>query len=143
MYFYIMFHTLVMTDNNKNVILDFKGKSRIPDSNYEHITPAGILPNQLTLLIAGQIQLIFFLFNKPNMDRIKRCLKPYIGIGICALSSLFFCVCNVFVKHLKHVDPLLIGCFRLFAMALLSTPVTVLRFYEVELSTKVLTYLLG
>ena len=100
-----------------------------------------LVPNQLTLLIAGQIQLIFFLFNKPNMDKIKRCLKPYIGIGICALASLFFCVCNVFVKHLKHVDPLLIGCLRLFVMAMLSSPVTVLRFYEVELSTKVPTYL--
>ena len=77
------------------------------------------------------------------MDRIKRCLKPYIGIGICFLASLFFCVCNVFVKHLKHVDPLLIGCFRLFVMAMLSTPVTVLRFYEVDLPTKALPYLLG
>ena len=76
------------------------------------------------------------------MERIKKCLKPYIGIGICALASLFFCVCNVFVKHLKHVDPLLIGCLRLFVMAMLSTPVTVLRFYEVELSTKeLITYM--
>ena len=72
------------------------------------------------------------------MDGMKKCLKPYIGIGICALASLFFCVCNVFVKHLKHVDPLLIGCLRLFFMAMLSSPVTVLRFYEVELSIKAL-----
>ena len=72
------------------------------------------------------------------MDRVKNCLKPYIGIGICFLASLFFCLCNVFVKHLKHVDPLLIGCLRLFFMAMLSSPVTVLRFYEVELSIKAL-----
>ena len=67
-----------------------------------------------------------------GMNTIKQCLKPYAGIGICASSSLFFCVCNVFVKHLKHVDPLLIACLRLFVIAMLSTPVTVSRFYELE-----------
>ena len=95
------------------------------------------------LYLCSYFYILIYIFISLDMDSIKQCLTPYAGIGICASSSLFFCVCNVFVKHLKHVDPLLIGCLRLFVMAMLSTPVTVLRFYVVELSTKVLTYLLG
>lgn len=47
---------------------------------------------------------------------------PYVGIVICATSSLFFCVCNVIVKHLENVDPLLISGYRFFAIAMFSMP---------------------
>ena len=58
---------------------------------------------------------------------LQKTLRPYIGICVCAGSSLFFCICNVFVKHLKHVNPLIISCARLFIIAMISMPIAASR----------------
>ena len=54
----------------------------------------------------------------------KTRLKPLIGTAICAISALTFCITNVMVKHLSHVDPFLIAAIRFWIIGLLSTPVS-------------------
>ena len=66
--------------------------------------------------------------NDVNEDR--RCLKklkPLLGIGIVAVSALFFCISNVIVKKLSHVDFFMISCIRFFIIFMMSSPVLMSR----------------
>ena len=54
-------------------------------------------------------------------------LKPLIGSGLCALSSLIFTLANAMVKHLRHVDPFMIACIRFYIITLMSSPVMMNR----------------
>ena len=54
-------------------------------------------------------------------------LKPLIGSGLCALSSLIFTIANALVKHLRHVDPFIIACIRFYIITLMSSPVMMKR----------------
>lgn len=53
--------------------------------------------------------------------------KPLIGLAIAALSACGFCVTNVMVKDLSHVDSFLLSTTRFWIIALMSTPVAVSR----------------
>ena len=55
----------------------------------------------------------------------KTRLRPLIGFAICAVSALIFCITNVMVKHLSHVNPFLISTIRFWIIGLMSTPISV------------------
>ena len=55
-------------------------------------------------------------------------LKPMMGIGICALSSLFLCTSNALVKYLKIISPITLFSARFLYIWLLSQPVSISRF---------------
>lgn len=42
----------------------------------------------------------------------SKCVCPYMGIMLAALSSLFFSLCSVIVKGLVDVDPIELASFR-------------------------------
>merc|ERR1711997_198851 len=56
--------------------------------------------------------------------------RPFMGIGVAALSALFFCFQNVIVKYLSHVDFFLISLWRFNIIGLLSMPVTAVRSHQ-------------
>ena len=65
-----------------------------------------------------------------NVIEDRRCLKklrPLLGIGIVAVSALFFCISNVIVKKLSHVDFFMISCIRFFFIFMMSSPVLMSR----------------
>ena len=65
-----------------------------------------------------------------DVNEERRCLKklkPLLGIGIVAVSALFFCIMNVIVKKLSHVDFFMISCIRFFTMFMMSSPVLMSR----------------
>ena len=53
--------------------------------------------------------------------------RPFFGIGITAGSGLFFCLTNVLVKELSHVNAVLITCIRFWIITLLSSPIVMIR----------------
>ena len=53
--------------------------------------------------------------------------KSLIGTGIVATSSSIFCITNVIVKHLSHVDSFFISFYRFLIIALMASPVAVIR----------------
>ena len=59
--------------------------------------------------------------------RCSKKLRPLFGIGILAASALFFCISNVIVKKLSHVDFFMISCIRFFTMFMMSSPVLMSR----------------
>ena len=74
------------------------------------------------------VQLIIYkkiLFLK--MENLSK-LKPMMGIGICALSSLFLCTSNALVKYLKIISPITLFSARFLYIWLLSQPVSISRF---------------
>lgn len=50
-------------------------------------------------------------------------LTSFIGISICLGSSLSSLLCGIIVKHLNHVNPLIITAARFYMVALLSMPI--------------------
>ena len=65
-----------------------------------------------------------------DIKKVGRCfkkLKPLLGIGIVAASALFFCISNVIVKNLSHVDFFMISCIRFFTMFMMSSPMLMSR----------------
>ena len=63
--------------------------------------------------------------------KLKKCFKPLIGIGMCAMSSMIYTVANVLVKDLSHVDLFMITCIRYYVMVMLASPVVMKRI-EIE-----------
>ena len=59
--------------------------------------------------------------------RCAKKLRPLLGIGTLAASALFFCISNVMVKKLSHVDFFMISCIRFFTMFMMSSPVLMSR----------------
>ena len=93
-----------------------------------------MMPNSCQLIIEKQNMAINVdddfsaATNDVNEDR--RCLKklkPLLGIGIVAVSALFFCISNVIVKKLSHVDFFMISCIRFFIIFMMSSPVLMSR----------------
>ena len=60
--------------------------------------------------------------------KVKSFVKPMLGIGVCALSSLFMCTSFALAKHLKSVSPITLNCVRFFYIWLFSQPVSLSRF---------------
>ena len=90
-----------------------------------------MMPNSCQLIIEKQNMAINGDdFAATNVIEDRRCLKklkPLLGIGIVAVSALFFCISNVMVKKLSHVDFFMISCIRFFTMFMMSSPVLMSR----------------
>ena len=52
----------------------------------------------------------------------KKCLRPFLSLFVCTLSSLFMTSSNALVKHLSSVNPVTITCLRFLFYWLLSQP---------------------
>lgn len=53
--------------------------------------------------------------NKTNIFRILLCRRwscAYLGIFLATISSLFFSLCSVIVKHLVEINPMELAMFR-------------------------------
>jgi drug/metabolite transporter (DMT)-like permease len=62
-----------------------------------------------------------------RMQQTKVMLKPLLGIAICAIAAVFFCLTNVIVKYLSHVDTFRICSIRFAVIWLLASPTAMLR----------------
>ena len=69
--------------------------------------------------------------SKYYFTKLKKCFKPLIGIGMCAMSSMIYTIANVLVKDLSHVDLFMITCIRYYVMVMLASPVVMKRI-EIE-----------
>ena len=50
---------------------------------------------------------------------------PFLGLGVCFLSSLLMASSNVVVKCLQSTNPIVLVCVRFLIMSLLASPIVV------------------